>query len=173
MKSFFRPFLLVVVLLCAVAAQAADQTPKVQRVYIFGVATSLTDHRTCITPVQELDSAWVDSHKMLCERALYSLQLQYYMENIHHVSNPVCAVVFAKSQKRAERMWRAVQKKQAKLSDMQVELLEATQFTFTPEAWQPPVMLDDAVPAAPAPADMHQPAPAAADADAQGGTSYQ
>ncbi len=131
-------FLLMLALMVAGTQRAAAKSkPRVQRVYIFGFSASFTDSLACITPVQQLDSAWVDpSHGMLMDRALYSLQLQYHVESAYGVSNNTCAVFFAKSQRKAERQWNKLRRRYSKDQNVKFRELNASDFSFKAENYE-------------------------------------
>ncbi len=139
MKMFQSRFaLLVVALVCSLAVMAGDKKPVKQRIYMFGFAASFTDSVACQTTVQQLDSAWLDEHKFLMDRALYSLQLQYHMEHVQQVKNPVCTVFFGRSAKRVQRLWNKMQRRYQKEEGLSYRILPEDGFKFVVEEWTDP-----------------------------------
>ena len=66
-------------------------------VYMFGFSASFTDSLAYITDIQQLDSAYIDSKTdFLVDRAVYSDQLQTFIEVMKGVENSTCVVFFHK-----------------------------------------------------------------------------
>ena len=64
-------------------------------VYMFGFSASFTDSLAYITDIQQLDSAYIDTKTgFLVDRAVYSDQLQTFIEAMKGVEQPTCAVFF-------------------------------------------------------------------------------
>lgn len=139
MKTIQKRFiLLLLAFVCSFAVMAGDKKPVPHRIYIFGFATSFTDSVVCQTVVQQLDSAWLDEHKFLMDRALYSLQLQYFMEHEEHVKNPVCTVFFGRNAKRVQRLWNKMQRRYKKEGELKFSVLPKDRFFFIEEKWKDP-----------------------------------
>lgn len=73
---------------------------------------------------------------MLMDRALYSLQLQYHVESTYGVNNNTCAVFFAKSQRKAERLWNKLRRRYSKDQNVKFRELSATDFRFKAENYE-------------------------------------
>ena len=139
--------LLSVALPWSAAAQTTTSTkkePLVTRVYMFGFALSLTDSTACQTEIQAIDSAWLEpSHKLLGDRALYSLQLQYHMESVEHRKNTLCTVYYSTSPRKLQRKWAKVKKRYEKAPAMKYRELPKERFAFKAEKYIAPIIGDD------------------------------
>ncbi|MBQ7495241.1 MAG: hypothetical protein IJT75_05745 [Bacteroidaceae bacterium] len=133
-----RIFVILLSLICTLAAEAAKE-PRMKPVYIFGFAASFTDSVACQTVVQRVDSAWVDSHGFLVDRALYSLQLQMYMEQEEHLANAVTTVFFSRSERKMQRLWAKMQRKYEAAQNLIFHVTPAEQFRFTAEEYRPAI----------------------------------
>lgn len=141
MNSKFKLSLVFVVLLGAVLAVSAAKKPEVRSVYMFGFAASLTDSTAYQTEVQKIDSAWIDpTHKFLMDRALYSLQLQYYMETDMHRKNTVCTVFFDQNPRKLQRKWAKVNKRYLKDTTLDYQILPKDRFAFKAEKYVEPTI---------------------------------
>ena len=125
---------LTIALCMGAVGVSAKSKPVVKRVYMFGFSASFTDSLACLTSVQQLDSAWVDpSHGFLMDRALYSLQLQYYVESTKGISNNTCAVFYAKSRRKAERLYNKIRQRYVGNEDVKLRELPEEEFRFKAE----------------------------------------
>lgn len=123
-----------------------------KRVYMFGFSASLTDSTAFQTTVQTIDSAWLEpKHKLLVDRALYSLQLQYHVESVEHRKNTVCTVFFGTSLRKVQRRWEKVRKRYENDPVVRLQILPEERFRFMAEEYRP-VIIGEAV----APADSTQ-----------------
>ena len=111
-------------------------------VYMFGFAASFTDSIACQTVVQRVDSAWLDSHGFLVDRALYSLQLQMYMEQEEHLSGTIATVYFSSSERKMQRLWAKMQRKYDAAQNLIFHITPAEKFKFTAEEYRPAIIMD-------------------------------
>lgn len=80
-------------------------------VYMFGISASFNDSTVYFTPIQQVDSAWVDSKNgFLAARAEYSNQLRYYMRS-RGVANPTCITIFSPDRKKIEKKFGKIKNK--------------------------------------------------------------
>lgn len=135
-NKFISCLLVAAALFCAVSANAAHKEPRVRRVYMFGFGASLTDSVACQTQVQAVDSAWLDAHSLLVDRSLYSIQLQFHLEQKEGVRNALCTVYFSKKERKARRLWAKLKRRYA--SDPLVKLRQlGDEFRFQAEQYHP------------------------------------
>lgn len=135
---------ILVALLCLSftwTVQAARE-PKMKPVYIFGFAASFTDSIACQTVVQRVDSAWLDRHGFLVDRALYSLQLQMYMEQEEHLSGAITTVFFSSSERKMQRLWAKMQRKYEAAQNLIFHITPEDKFHFTAEEYRPAINYD-------------------------------
>lgn len=135
---------------CAAMAltTAAAREPEMKTVYMFGFAASFTDSVAYQTVVQQIDSAWLDAHKMLIDRSLYSLQLQYYVESSEGKSNSTCTVFFSTSRRRIDRTWKKVRKRFEHAEGLHLTTLPTERFAFKAEEYRP-IIIEEGAPAQP------------------------
>lgn len=89
-------------LLLSISVQAKDE---IKRVYIFGFASSFNDSTVCITDIQAVDSAWLNTkNHFLVSRENYSYQLRDYLEAQGH-QHPTCMVSYGTSLKTVKKKW--------------------------------------------------------------------
>ena len=136
-------------LLCSLSAMGQKNEPKMQRIYMFGFAASFTDSVAYQTDIQQIDSAWLDKHKMLVDRSLYSLQLQWFLESAKHKKNTTCTVFFATKPNKLERRWKKVQKRFQNIEGLHLHKLERDEFAFKAEEYRPIIMEEDTATTAP------------------------
>lgn len=141
MFNKFRIITGLVLLLFVMSANAAKE-PKMKPVYMFGFAASFTDSIACQTVVQRVDSAWLDSHGFLVDRALYSLQLQMYMEQEEHLSGTIATVFFSSSERKMQRLWAKMRRKYDAAQNLIFHITPADKFKFIAEEYRPAVTLD-------------------------------
>lgn len=96
--------ILLLTLLMTVAGANAKHN-QVQRLYIFGMAASFTDTIVYFTPVQEVDSAWVNKKDFLLGREEYSYQLRDYLAGQLLMPHRTCVVVFGNKRKKVEKKY--------------------------------------------------------------------
>ena len=69
-------FLVFTALTILLTGASAKKEP-VPHIYMFGMAASFTDTIVFFTPIQQIDSAWIDTKsELLQERQAYSYQLR-------------------------------------------------------------------------------------------------
>jgi len=123
---------------------SAAKKPEVKRIYMFGFAASLRDSTAFQTDIQTIDSAWIDpTHKMLVDRALYSLQLQYHMETEEHRKNTVCSIFFGTNPRKVQRKWAKVKKRYEKDPLLSYQILPKERFAFKAEQYLAPIIGDE------------------------------
>ena len=92
-------------LLLAVGGAEAKKSSQVEKIYIFGMAASFTDTIVHFTPIQEIDSAWIDKKIFLMGREEYSYQLRDYLAKQLLMTQRTCIVVFDKNRKKLEKKY--------------------------------------------------------------------
>lgn len=122
------------------SAQAAKKEPVMQRVYMFGFGASLTDSIACQTAVQAVDSAWLDTHKLLVDRSLYSIQLQFYVEQNEGVNHPICTIYFDRNERKVQKMWNKIKKRYEADPNIKLRQIDPSKFQFMAEQYMPPII---------------------------------
>lgn len=93
---------IVAALFLSVSVQAKDE---IKRVYIFGFASSFNDSTVCITDIQAVDSAWLNTKThFLVSRENYSYQLRDYLE-AQGYQHPTCMVSYGTTLKTVKKKW--------------------------------------------------------------------
>ncbi|MBP5771251.1 MAG: hypothetical protein J6W75_07795 [Bacteroidaceae bacterium] len=121
----------------------AQKKPEKKTIYLFGFATSFTDSLAYLTSIQKLDEGWIDEHKFLVDRSLYSLQLQINLEQIEGVKNPICTILFDTKQRRLQRKWAKIKKRHEAAQDLIYKELGEEHFKFHPEEYREVVIGDE------------------------------
>ena len=84
---------------------ANAKSSQVQKLYIFGMAASFTDTIVHFTPIQEVDSAWVDKKRhFLLGREEYSYQLRDYLAT-RFEPDRTCIITYALKRKDIEKKY--------------------------------------------------------------------
>lgn len=148
-----RLLFLIALVLCVSAAEGRNRKtkdaekpqrekpvkpPKVkqQTVYIFGYAFSMLDSVAYITPVQCLDSVFIDSRTgFLIDRPMYSMQYQVYLEDSLSQKNMTATVMFHKKKGSAEKKYAKVMKRTKADPSLRLTVLDAGAFKFYAERW--------------------------------------
>ena len=136
-KYLIAAALTVAVLLPTMTAAKKSQAP--QRVYMFGFAASFTDSLAFQTEIQAVDSVWLLPNGFLVDRALYSLQLQYYVEG-KGSTNSTATVFFAEKAYKLKKVWEKVRKRYAKADGVSLTIVPQTDFQFRPEQYNEPTI---------------------------------
>ena len=141
-SKILRAWLIVAALAIAGAVSAGNKDPQMQRVYMFGFGASLTDSIACQTQVQAIDSAWLDAHKLLVDRSLYSIQMQFHLEQNEGVKNPICTIYFDKNERKLRKLWAKLKRRYESEPQIKLRQLDADRFSFKAEQYNPIVIGD-------------------------------
>ena len=124
----------ILALLLAVSGVDAKKSDQVQKLYIFGMAASFTDTIVHFTPIEEVDSAWMEKKRYLLGREAYSYQLRDYLATELLMPQRTCVVVYDKKRKKLEkkyaRMMRLYTDKPKKGRSFDVRHIEQQNFRF-------------------------------------------
>jgi hypothetical protein len=78
----------------------------VQHMYMFGMAAAFTDTIVYFTPIQQVDSAWIDSKsKFLQSRDNYSYQLRDYLANQLQMPHRTCVLIYEQDRRKLEKKY--------------------------------------------------------------------
>ena len=77
----------------------------------------------------------VRKNKFLCDRQLYSFQLQHYLEATYGGGPHVPSVFFSTKKRKMERRYLSLHKRYAKGGGMKMVLVDQTRFRFRPEKY--------------------------------------
>lgn len=130
------PFLvLLAVLFVSGLSTASAKRMPVPKMYMFGLAASFTDTIVHVTPIQELDSVWINSkNKFLLERDVYSFQLRDFLEQHLQTPHRTCVVFYNQKREKLEKKYKKMQRLYTKSKDglqhFDVRYLEPQQFQF-------------------------------------------
>lgn len=95
----------------ALAALCVNAKDEQRTVYIFGLSASFNDSTVYFTPVEKLDSAWIESKTgFLKNRQEYSYQLRDYMKT-QGVKNPTGITFFSFDKKKIDKKYQKVMSK--------------------------------------------------------------
>jgi len=133
MKKTILYLLLAVALLGTTTASA--RKVKVPKMYMFGFAAAFTDTIVHFTPVQELDSVWIESkNNFLQKREAYSYQLRSYLSENEQMPQRTCVVVYAQDRKKLEKKYQKMKKlyttSKDGLAHYDVRYIEGNKFHF-------------------------------------------
>ncbi len=92
-------------LLAVGGAEAKRSSSQTEKIYIFGMAAAFTDTIVHFTPIEEVDSAWIDKKQFLMGREQYSYQLRDYLAKQLLMTQRTCLVVFDKNRKKLEKKY--------------------------------------------------------------------
>lgn len=96
----------VLLALAMSATVAGAKQRQTQKICIFGMAASFTDTIVHFTPIQELDSVWMDKKKrFLLGREEYSYQLRDYLSAQLTMPRRTCVVVYGLKRKKVEKKY--------------------------------------------------------------------
>lgn len=119
---------------------------KAQTAYLVGYATSLLDSTVYVTPLQRVDSVYIDSRTgFLMDRPLYSAQFQAYLEDSLKLKRMTTAVIFSPKEKKAQKKLEKVLKRTKADTSLRLTQLGAADFRFYAEQWSgnAAVLVDD------------------------------
>lgn len=95
----------ILALLLCVSGAEAKKNNQVQKIYIFGMAASFTDTIVHFTPIEEVDSAWIEKKRFLMGREEYSYQLREYLSSQLLMPQRTCIVIYDKKRKKLEKKY--------------------------------------------------------------------
>ena len=122
---------IAVLLLTVLAAGGIQAREKqVPRLYAFGFASSFNDSTVYITPIQELDGAWISSGwGFLFGRDSYAYQLRDYLTG-QGVEHSTCIISYARKREQVEKKYAKLRKRYAEKLKYIVKELPAEAFRF-------------------------------------------
>ena len=127
--------LTLLALLISIATAADAKKIQEPHVYLFGFSGSFTDSLIYITDIQDVQKAWMDNKtKFLLGRDNYSYQLKNYLSDQKQEPNRICVVFFAKTKKKAEKMYLKLRKKYTNNKKASYNIRYITQQEFKFEA---------------------------------------
>lgn len=128
--------LLFAILAIAIGSMHAKVKVKQTPLYIFGYALSPTDSTIYLTNIQRIDTAYmVKKTRMMIARAVYSQQLQQYLEESGNVRGSICTIFFNEKKDKLEKKRNRVSMRAQKEVDFQISFLNSLNMTFTPVQW--------------------------------------
>ena len=90
---------------------ASARKVKVPKMYMFGFAAAFTDTIVHFTPLQEVDSVWIESkNNFLQKREAYSYQLRSYLSENEQLPQRTCIVVYAQDLKKLKKKYQKMKK---------------------------------------------------------------
>jgi len=145
MTQQIRHFALLLLTLWPLTFQIqAARKPVMHPVYMFGFSASFTDSISCQTEVQKVDSAWLGAHKILIDRSLYGLQLQYHMESVENCKNPITTIFYDTSLRRLQRTWKRVRRRYERADGLRFSIIPVDRFLFRGEEYRP-IIVDEPI----------------------------
>lgn len=141
MMNLTRLKLAVLVAVLAVLPQFMQARYKATTVYMFGCVTSFNDSTIYFTPVQRIDSAYVDPRStFLYKRDEYSNQLRSYAE-AHIGVAPVCFIEFSAKEKDINKKLFQLQRRYSRKKDFFIKDIQASDFQFKAVKYDDNVMI--------------------------------
>lgn len=125
-----KKLLLIMMAVLGIATVQAKKD-RIVRVYMFGVAANLNDSTVYVTDIQVIDSAFVTKSGLLPERAIYSFQLQNYLEEKQSMANMTTAVVWGTKLKTVNKSYNKIRRRYAKDTASRIAALPGDGFAFT------------------------------------------
>ena len=96
-------YILLVAIAALLATTVTAKKQSVQKIYIYGMAATFTDTIVYFTPIQEVDSAWVDTKtNFLQGRENYSYQLREYLTS-QQMPHRTCVVIYNQDRQKLEK----------------------------------------------------------------------
>lgn len=134
MKKLLLSLITLCLLGTGIISVSAKRQP-VPKMYMFGLAASFTDTIVHFTPIQTLDSAWIESKNgFLLERDVYSFQLREYLESELKIPHRTCVVFYNQKREKLEKKYKKIQRLYTKSKDglqhFDIRYLEPQQFQF-------------------------------------------
>lgn len=127
MSTIKKTLLCLALMVSSLTAWSAN---KPARVYMFGFAASFNDSTVCFTDIQQVDSAYLDTHtKFLYERENYSFQLRDYLKG-QGWEAPTCITVFSTKRQDAEKKLDKMRRKYAKDNKFVIKEVTASEFKY-------------------------------------------
>ena len=134
--KIFR-YILLFALLMTVATGAEAKRIQAKHLYMFGFSASFKDSVVYITDIQDVQGAWIETKtKFLLGHEHYSAQLKDYCKEKLQENDRVCMIFFAKTQKKAEKLYLKLRKKYIgtakRPSTYEIRYLNQPDFKFEP-----------------------------------------
>ena len=129
--------IIAAMLLCTLICNTASaKRQPVAHMYMFGLAASFTDTIVHLTPIQTLDSVWIDTkNDFLQERQEYSAQMRNYLDKQQQMPRRTCIVFYnqkkEKLQKKYDKIVRLYTKGKDGKKHFDLRLLTNDMFHFT------------------------------------------
>ena len=128
--------LLAAVLLAVSQAEAKGKKVVQKPVYMIGVGISFVDSMVFITDMHRVDSVTLQKKtKFLCDRQLYSFQLQHHLEQNYKGGPYAPSVFFGTKRKKMERRYLSLHNRYVQAQDLRMVLIDQGQFRFKAEKY--------------------------------------
>lgn len=146
MKRNISIVLFVLMVSVFAGSSSAGNKVRMRSIYAFGFAASFIDSVVYITDIQQLDSVYVQKKSdFLIDRAVYSDQLQSFIEEQFGVKNYMCAILYDVKRKDVEKKFIKVKKKYRQAENLIVKELKLDDFFFVPVDYTEPAKPIEAV----------------------------
>ena len=130
--------LLLAAILTVGQADAKGKKVVQKPVYMIGVGISFVDSMVFITDMHRVDSVTLQKKtKFLCDRQLYSFQLQRFLEGTYKGGPYVPSVFCSTNRKKMERRYLSLHKRYVQAQDKRMALIDQGQFRFKAEKYIP------------------------------------
>lgn len=128
--------LLLAFLAISIGSMHAKVKVKQTPLYIFGYAISPTDSTFYLTNIQRIDTAYLEKKtKMMIARAIYSQQLQQYLEESGNIHGSICTIFFNQKKAKLKKKRNRVSMRAQKDPDYQICFLNSLNMSFTTVHW--------------------------------------
>lgn len=155
---FSRIIYFLLFLTLSFSVSAKRKSGGIQKVYVFGFASSFTDSLAFMTDVQTLDSAYVMNNGFLADRALYSLQFYGHVNEKRGVENPTSTIFFDVKPQKLAKKYEKVKRMYQKDPNVRLVIVDREEFGFTCEEYAEELVVETSEEEAAAAAEGGQPA---------------
>ncbi|MGN0233573.1 MAG: hypothetical protein ACI4B5_04005 [Bacteroidaceae bacterium] len=145
-NRFWAIVLLSMMLILVPSVSMLHAKVEQRPIYICGYAVNFADSTVCLTEIQCIDTAYVESKNgFLMDRNQYSSQLQFYMSKRSGGKNYTCMVLFDKKQTRLQKRMAKVRSHNEKDPAVHLVTIAGSEFQFVGEQYvdTTPVILDE------------------------------
>ncbi|MCM1313417.1 MAG: hypothetical protein NC206_10525 [Bacteroides sp.] len=132
-KFVLPVMLLAMVCMSAFAGNKAENAGKEtsNKVYIFGVGTSLTDSIVYMSEIAELDNFPLEkTTNFLPYRSEFSIQLKQHLEGQLGLMNQTCCVFFSKEKKKISKKYYKIKKRYLDKMEVKLIIIGSDEFRF-------------------------------------------
>ncbi|MDO5446442.1 MAG: hypothetical protein Q4F34_01510 [Prevotellaceae bacterium] len=115
-----------------ISCQAMAEKTTITSAYAFGVSASFKDSVVYFTPIQNVDSLFMNKKTgFILGRENYSYQLKNYVESTYQQKHRTCVFIYDVKKKNIEKKYNKMLEKYKK-NNLLIKNIETSDFAFTP-----------------------------------------